>query len=101
VEHVHDLILESRHQEASKQTFSRPFELGLQVLEQHFENDYGVSNPVQRQLPSASELEESLEDYLNRAQEWNCIVLIDDIDSFIGSAALPCKVLSSCHALDY
>lgn len=42
----------------------------------------------------------SIQEHLIRAQEWNCIVLIDDIDSHIRSTALTSRVSSFCRALD-
>ena len=46
------------------------------------------------------ELDMSIQEHLIRAQEWNCIVLIDDIDSRIRSTALTSRVSSFCRALD-
>jgi replication-associated recombination protein RarA len=42
----------------------------------------------------------SLKEHLVRAQEWDCIVLLDDIDSSILSTSLDGTVLSFCRALD-
>jgi hypothetical protein len=41
-----------------------------------------------------------IQEHLIRAQEWNCIVLIDDIDSRIRSTAVTSRFSSFCRALD-
>lgn len=50
----------------------------------------------------ANEMERVLESHLDRAQEWNCIVLIDDVDCFLEAVSAPVisSISSFCHALD-
>jgi replication-associated recombination protein RarA len=45
-------------------------------------------------------LDGSIKEHLVQAEEWNCIVLIDDIDSCILSTSLTDAVSSFCRALD-